>query len=163
MTDHDLSRRAAKLVAQVQEVAKGALPAGEQVLVAVRVNREGAVVATAAGAIGGAAGAVVAGKILEASGAEGEHADLFSDLQMALGLTDRSVVVTSRSSLSGKPKAFRGTIPLEHVEGVTHEPGRMGDELHLRLRSGTEVTFSCVKVDPGEVFAQALTERLGRS
>ena len=41
--------------------------------------------------------------------------------------------------------------------------GRMGGELHLRLRSGTEVTFSCVKVDPGEVFAQALTERLGRS
>lgn len=160
MTDLELSGRAAKLVAQVQDVATGALAPGERVLVAVRVNRQGAVVAIAAGATGGAVGAVVASKVLESGAEEGGNSGFPSDAQMAFGLTDRSLVITGRSGLSGKPKHFRAAIPLEEIAGVTHEPGRMGDVLTLQTRSGFEHTFSCVKVDPGAEFAQALTERL---
>lgn len=160
MADHPSSGRAAKLAAQVADVAEGRLAPDEAILTAVRVNLQGTVAATAAGAIGGAVGAVVAAQALEAGGEEADVAGFPSDPQQALGLTERSVVITGRSGLSGRPKRFRCRVPLDEIEAVRHEPGRLGDTLRITMRSGAEVTYSCVKVDPGAAFARALDEHL---
>lgn len=154
--------RAAKLVEQVTKAAGDALAPGEAIVAAVRVNLKGTVAATAGGAIGGAAATVAGANALERGADSAAGAGFPTTAQQALGVTDRAVVATSRSSLSGKPKAFLASIPLADIESVTHEPGRMGDELTFTMRDGTSTTFDAVKVDPGAAFAEAVQQRLAR-
>jgi hypothetical protein len=152
--------RAAKLVAQVTQAAGDALSPGESIVAAVRVNLKGTVAATAGGALGGAAGAIAGSKALAEGAEEAAAAGFPTTAQQALGVTDRAVVVTSRSGLSGKPKAYLASIPLSDIESVTLEPGRMGDALTFAMRNGTSTTFQAVKVDPGASFAEAVQQRL---
>ena len=148
-----------KLVAQLTAAAGAGVPAGEPVLAAVRVNLKSTVAATAAGALGGVAGAAVAARVA-GDARSATDAGFSTAAQQALGLTDRHLVVCSRSSLTGRPKAFHAAIPLTAIAGVTHEPGRLGDSLTFAMQSGAVMTFQCVKVDPGAAFAAALAARL---
>lgn len=160
MTEQRISPRAAKLASKVAELAKGELAPDEAVLMAVRVLLKGTVGATAAGAIGGVAGVLVSAKITESGGKEAEMVGFPTDPQQALGLTHQSLVVVSRSQLSGKPKAFRALIPLEAITDIAFERGKMGDGLTFTMQDGSEFSYVCVKVDPGEEFARAVKERI---
>jgi len=80
--------------------------------------------------------------------------------QQAFGLSDDHLVVCSRSSLSGRPKKFLLALPLADFAAVDFEPGKLQDRLTFTMRSGAQVEFSCVKVDPGAAFATALTAAL---
>lgn len=161
MTTESLSGRAAKLTRLVEDVASPYLEVTGSVIIAVRVNLQGLVAATAASALGGAAGRLVdSASTLDASVDEAERAGFPTDAQQAIGLTEDALVVVSRSSLSGKPKTFRAAIPLSAVESVHFERGRMGDTLRFEMVSGARADFVCTKVDPGEQFAAAVTRRL---
>src|SRR5690606_7995025 len=156
----EVSGRAAKLVAQVSGVARGQLPPGEAVELAVRVNLAGTATATAAGAVGGAVGVVAASTITEQGAGSAAAAGFPTARQQAIGLTAAHLVVCSRSSLSGRPKAFLALVPLGEVASVGHAPGTLGDQLTFTMRSGATTTFECVKVDPGAELAAAITRRL---
>src|SRR5690606_33611650 len=119
--------RAAKLIEQVTKAEGDALPPNEAIVSAVRVNLKGTVAATAAGgALGGVVGAVIASKAFSRGADEAAAAGFPTVAQQALGVTDRAIVVTSRSGLSGKPKAFLASIPLADIQSVELEPGGMG-------------------------------------
>ncbi len=160
MGDIELSARAAKLARHVEQIAASHLGDAGEVRIAVRVNLQGLVGATAGWAIGGAVG-MAAGSKLTSSAEDVADAGFPTDAQQAIGLTDDAVVVVSRSPLSGKPKAFRASIPLGAVAGAHLEKGGMGDKLRLELSSGARVDFTCVKTDPGAEFAAALNQAVG--
>lgn len=153
--------RAVKLVEQVTKAAGDALQPDETIVAAVRVNLKGTVAATAGGALGGAVGMVAGANALEKGADEAAAAGFPTTAQQALGVTDRAIVITSRSGLSGKPKAYLASIPLADIESATLEAGRMGDKLTFTMRNGTATTFDSVKVDPGAAFAEAVQQRLG--
>ena len=161
MSDDALSGRAKKVVQQMTDAVGEHLSAGESIELAVRVNLKGTVTATAAGALGGATGAVAAANALSPGVEEAAAAGFPTDTQQALGLTSSALVVASRSGFSGKPKTYRCSVPLSAIASVVHEPGRLGDQLTLTMADGSSTTFECVKVDPGAEFAEAVTRRLG--
>lgn len=160
MTGPKISKKTAKLAGKVEMIAQEALAPGESVVIAVRVLTKGTVGGVAAAATGGAIGIIASSKMAESTGRAVEAAGFPSDPQQVLALTDRSLLFVNRSSLSGQPKELRWSVPLEEVADVRHEKGRMGDHLHLVLRSGAEISYTCVKVDPGAEFAQAAIDRI---
>lgn len=162
MSDIRLSARAAKLARQVDEIAASHLGGPGRVRIAVRVNLQGLVTATAAGVIGGPAALLAGSSKLEASTEGMAELGFPTDAQQAIGLTDDALVVVSRSQLSGKPKSFRCTIPLRAVAAAHFEKARLGDKIRFEMTSGALVDFVCVKVDPGEEFAAAVTRGAGR-
>lgn len=156
MSELQLSSRAAKVADQVEDVARAHLGDADRVRVAVRVNLQGLVAATTGRAIGGVAGMLVGTSKLESSGDDVRDAGFPADAQQALGLTSDAVIVVSRSQLSGKPKEFRNALPIASIAAVHFEKGRMGDKLRFEMVAGARADFVCVKVDPGEVFADAV-------
>lgn len=157
MTTPTLSKRSTKLADAVTAIARPALEPDESVSIAVGVMPKGAVGGIAAGSVGGAVGVIASSKILRSSEKEIEPTGLPSDPQQVIGLTARALLFFSRSRVTGRPKELRSSLPLEEIAAIRHEGARMGDRLHLTLRSGAEVSYTCVKVDPGAAFAEAVT------
>lgn len=162
MTELDLSNRAIKVANQVQAIAEAELGDRGPIEVAVRVNIEGIVTATAATSLGGIAGTLVSASKMKSAAEQLEPSGFPDDPQQAIGLADDALVVVSRSQLTGRPKEYRTTIPLRSVTTVHFETGRMGDKLRFELASGVHADFVCVKTDPGQDFADAVNARIRR-
>ncbi len=150
-----------KITKTLVKLVTGHLRPGEELLVGLRVNLKGT--ALGVGLSAGAAG--VAGLAL-GSGIMGEGQEQARDSgipfsqQMALGLSNQRIIVWSRSAFSGRPKKILGQIPLSEINGVTFEPGMLGDMLTLELQQDRILELESVKVDKGEEFANQLTTLL---
>jgi hypothetical protein len=150
---------AAKVVAQIQALAEPQLEAGEQFLGGVRVNQKGM---TTGAALGGLVGAAVAHRAAKGQREAQRAAGLPALTQMAFGLTDRRVLIFSRSAMSGKPKAFVAALALDDVVGIDFEPAMLLPKLSISFHDGNVARFEAVRIDEPEAFANALRDALAK-
>lgn len=151
---------------KLQPVAEDVLESGERLLGAVRASGRGvtrAVIGGAAGAVGGVTaapamggvGAVIGSEAGAADRAEGRQEEEAAGLpplppQMALGLTDRRLLIFKRSALSGKPKELVAQIPRDRIEGIEGEDSGSAlkpDRLTVVLIDGGQVSFEIPRAD----------------
>lgn len=144
-----------KIKKKLAKLAADGLGADEQLVAGVRVNLKGtALGAGIAGGIGGIAGIAIGSKIMD-QGRDDADGINFTQ-QMALGLTDRRVIVWERSQLSGKPTKILGHIALADISDAGFEKGKLGDGLTLTMVDGDTLELEAVKVDKGKDFADRL-------
>lgn len=151
---------------KLAKVAKDVLEPGETLLAGARAMTKGAtksIIAGAAGAVaGGAAGVAVAGAVSGKEAEEGrkqaKDAGLGDAAQVAVGLTDRRLLVWKRSGLSGKAKDLIGEIPVSRIakiEGRDSGSKLKPDDLSVGLSDGSTVDFEVVTADGYEGIARA--------
>lgn len=75
--------------------------------------------------------------------------------QMALALTGGRLMVWGLT-MTGKPKAHLGDVPLTAVTAVDAADSRFGDVLRLELRSGAKVDLEIPGGEPAGPFIRAL-------
>jgi hypothetical protein len=85
---------------------------------------------------------------------------------LALGLTDRRILVFSRGAVTGRTRAFVGAVPRERirrldVEAKTVPFGR--DRLTIHLVDGAPVAVETVRGASVERFTEAFHERRGQN
>ena len=83
--------------------------------------------------------------------------------QMALGLTNKRLLLWSRSQLSGKPKDLIGEIPFSEIIDVIFEKGTLMDRIALTFSGEKVLELESIKVDKGDLFVTALKETISRS
>ncbi len=144
---------------KLSKAATDALEPGETLLAGVRGMSAGStarIVGGAAGAVGGGAvGLVIADRLTGAKREAGEEAEAEAGLselpsQLALGLTDRRLLVFGRGGLTGKPKDLVAFIPRDAVASITGEDSGSKlkpDRLTVQLTDGKTVDFEVVKND----------------
>jgi hypothetical protein len=118
----------------------------------------GATGAVAGGAVGMAIGASIAKEGVEEGRAQAGAAGIDHAPQIAIGLTDRRLLIWKRGGLSGKPKDLIGEIPLDLVGSIDGEDSGSKlkpDRLTVHLTDGAEVEFEIVKADG---YEKILTE-----
>lgn len=82
-----------------------------------------------------------------------------SSRQMAIGLTDRRLLVFSLG-FSGKPKQHIGDVPLSAIDDVGKADNRLSGILRLTLRSGARVDLEVLPKEPAEAFVEQLAARV---
>lgn len=130
----------------VRSLAEPRLEPGESVIETVLVNYNGSV--PAASLPGG-------------SRADDPDAEVTfpSARQMAIGLTDRRLLVFSLS-FGGKPKQHVGDVPLSAVDEVSMTDNRLSGIMRLTLRSGARVDLEVLPREPGDAFLRRLSARV---
>jgi hypothetical protein len=149
--------------------AQAELQPGETVLAAARGLPKGAV-ARVAGATGGLAGAgavgaiiglKVTGKKAEEGAAQGATAGLDTlPPQLALGLTNRRLLVYRRSTVSGKMTDFFGEIPRERIRSIDSFEGSNPFKPHrltVTLDDGGTIEFEIVRMDKASPLSEAFS------
>lgn len=136
----------------LRKVAETELEPGEQLLAGVRAMSAGAtarIVTSAAGsAVGGAVGLLVTGR-LRGRGRAGEQAAQLPE-QVAIGLTDRRLLIFSRSALTGRAKHLVTQVRRADIAAIDGEDSGSKlrpDRLTVRLVDGSKIDFEVVKVD----------------
>jgi len=147
-------------------VANPHLQQGEVLLAAVRGMSKGAtkgIVGGTAGMVaGGALGAILGGRAGNDDRAAGEAQARDAGLgdlppQLALGLTDRRLLVFSRSAVSGKAKDLVGEIPRDRIAEIEGKDlGKLSpNRLTVHLTDGTAVDFEVVRIDGYQTIVEA--------
>ncbi len=143
----------AKITKILQKLSADYLADGEELKIGLRVNLKGTALGVGLTAgIGGVLGAVAGSKTLQQGIEQAKESGIPFSQQMALGLTDKRIIVWSRSQMSGKPKEIIGEIPLTDIKGVQFEKGKMGDLIGLRFSEDKILELESIKVDKGEDF-----------
>jgi len=158
----------AQLTDQLAKVAADRLEPGEVIMAGARCVPVGATSRRALTfGLAGALGGTVHTKL----GAPADHALHGESLphDLALGLTERRILVFAVSTLTGRATKVIRSVPLAHVVGVDNEEsrslGRKMPRLRLRFTDGSTLALEA----PGQVpaargFSQALTQMVsGRS
>ena len=157
----------ADVVQRLTMLASEQLAPGETVVAGARCSPRGSTKRRTMGAgLGGLVGALAASKGAGSAGHVLYGEALPHDI--ALGLTDRRILIYSVSSLSGKTTKVLREIPLAHVGGIEHDEGRFlgrkiirfslcfsdGSRLELESPSGAKDT---------EAFCHALDTACGHA
>ena len=79
-----------------------------------------------------------------------------------LGVTNQRLLVFGHSALSGKPKGLKAAFPIDQVQSITQEMGKMIGKLIVTFADGTTIDFDIVKTAKGEDFIEAFHKRTGR-
>lgn len=144
---------------KLQKVASQVLEPGEVLHAGVRAMSAGATARIVGGAAGGAAagavGAVAAAAIVDGASRAAEEATAAAGLgqlppQVAVGLTDRRLLVFKRGGVSGAAKGLVATIPrasIVDVDGADSGSKLKPDRLTVTLADGRAVDFEVVKND----------------
>jgi hypothetical protein len=145
------------------------LEPGERILAGARGMTKGAtkgIVGGAAGAGFGASGIAVgsrAGAEDRAAAADEHEAAGLPRLptQVAVGLTDRRLILIRRSPITGRPTHVIASVPRSRIEAITGDTPLSAfkpDRLAVALDDGTRLTFEIVRRDGQagivEAFAQ---------
>lgn len=145
---------------QLAVLAEGYLQPGEQVLATANVNYGGKV--NLEQPLTGLA-ALQAGQSNVAQGADlaermGSHPGVTFPTAKSMGLvlTGTRLLVWGRGGLKGKYKGFIGDVPVEAIERVTVEEGRLTDHLQIKLASGWEVNLDANRNDGGATLGTEL-------
>ena len=149
-----------KIFDLMTDLAGPELKSGERALGAVRVHPRGHAKLMGAAAVGGLVGMAIAKKLNKNQPDALEAVGFPTARQMALGLTNKRILVWECSSWSGKPKKLLGAMPVEAVRGVDHAPATMGDHLTLQLADGGTIEFEAAKLDKAATFVAALQARI---
>ncbi|RJQ48048.1 MAG: hypothetical protein C4534_00225 [Gaiellales bacterium] len=146
-----------KTAKKLAKLARGELEPGEEIIAGLRVNLKGTALGTGlAVGLGGIGGIALGSKLMSRGQENAADAGIEFSQQMSFGLTDRRIIIWKRSPASGKTKEVIGSIPLEEIEGVSFQPGKLGDRLTLVLSGGRELTLEAARVDKGQEFADRL-------
>ena len=152
-----------KITKTLIKLATGHLQPGEELLVGLRVNLKGTALGVGLSAGAGLAGLALGSEVMSEGQEQAEDSGIPFSQQMALGLSNQRIIVWSRSAFSGRPKKILGQIPLSEIDGITFEPGMLGDQLTFELQQDKILELESVKVDKGEEFANQLTTLLTTS
>lgn len=145
---------------QLAALAEGYLQPGEEIIATANVNYGGKVnldqpptglAALSAGPSNVAQGAELAARM-------GNHPGVTFPIAKSMGLvlTGGRLLVWSRGGFKGKYKAFIGDVPVEAIERVSVEEGRLTDHLQLKLTSGWEINLDANRNDGGSVLGAEL-------
>ena len=139
------------------------LGGGEELLVGVRVNLKGTAVGIGFSSLGSVIGMEAGNQIMKDGQDQVKDAEIPFKQQMAFGLTQKRLIIWSRSSFTGRPKDIIGEMNRSDIQSISCEEGGMtGDVFVLTLKNGKSVEFEAVKIDKGEEFA-SLFEQSSRS
>jgi hypothetical protein len=147
---------------KLAKVAGPVLAPGEQLQAGARGMRWGFTKELAShaarGVVGGAVAAAIPGSAED--GAEQAARAGLPDLppQLALGLTDRRLLVFKRSAMSGKAKELVGELArdrIRHVEAIASDSKLRPDRLGVQLDDGEAVWFEVVRGDGAQAIADA--------
>ena len=79
-----------------------------------------------------------------------------------LALSAQRLMVFGHSTLSGRPKGLNASIPLEQIQSIRVDQGKLAGKLVITFADGTSVDFDVVKTAGPVPFAQKFTELTGR-
>ncbi len=142
---------------------------GEEVLAATFGQPPGAIRRQVAyGAVGGAVGAIageaLANKRIEQSdqnSGEGITLDIPKG-KAVLGLSAQRLLVFGHSALSGRPKGLNASIPLDQIQSIDVDQGKLAGKMLITFVDGSSVDFDIVKTSGPGPFAEKFTELTGR-
>lgn len=130
----------------------GLIGPGEEVLAAVCVQPKGA---GNAGAVGGLAGAMIAGRggkeTVESSKRTGVEVPRFA----ALAVTKQRLLILKMNAMGSKADEIVSEVPISEVESITCGKSMLRRQVTLKARSGT-FEFEAHKSTPVETLTDAL-------
>ncbi|MDX2361393.1 MAG: hypothetical protein QNK23_11350 [Crocinitomicaceae bacterium] len=143
-----------KITQRLIKMSASDLDEGEEILVGVRVNLKGTAIGFGFSSLGSVIGMEVGNQIMEDGQEQVKDAQIPFKQQMAFGLTQKRLIIWSRSSFSGRPKDIIGEMNRSDIQSIRCEEGGMtGDVFVMTLTNGKSVEFEAVKIDKGEEFA----------
>jgi len=148
-----------KIVKKLNKLAAEYLESGESIISGVRVNLTGTAAGGGFSALGGI-GFFVGSKVMREGQEQAEDSRIVFSQQMALGLTNRRIIVWRRSADSGNAEEIIGQIPLSQLNDVEFEYGNFEDKLCLKFDYGLELELESIKIDKGKDFAGELKKSL---
>ncbi len=148
-----------KIVKKLNKLAAEYLESGESIISGVRVNLKGTVAGGGFSALGGI-GFFIGSKVMREGQEQAEDSRIIFSQQMALGLTDRRIIVWRRSADSDNAEEIIGQIPLSQLNDVEFEYGNFVDKLCLKFDYGLELELESIKIDKGKDFAVELKNSL---
>jgi len=147
---------------KISKVAGSTLQPGEQVREGILCQPSGLTSQLMARSIGGIAGAAIASKLRTKDDGTIDStsgiAGTVPDGPIAVGLTDRRVLVYSFAKMTGKPKDLLLTMPASDLAAVDVQKGTAAHKVTLMFADGTGKTFEVPRIgnDP-EAFAAAVS------
>ena len=145
------------------------LEPGEEVLASTFGQPPGAIRRQVAwGAIGGAVGALTGDalanqRIKDSEQRTGEGITVEIPAGKAvLGLSTQRLLVFGHSAMSGRPKGLNASIPLEQIQSIDVDQGKLAGKMLITFVDGTSVDFDVVKTAGPGPFADKFTELTGR-
>ena len=145
------------------------LEPGEEVLASTFGQPPGAIRRQVAwGAIGGAVGALTGyalanQRIKDSEQRTGEGITVEIPAGKAvLGLSAQRLLVFGHSAMSGRPKGLNASIPLEQIQSIDVDQGKLAGKMLITFVDGTSVDFDIVKTAGPGPFADKFTELTGR-
>ncbi|MEZ5348612.1 MAG: hypothetical protein R2714_05385 [Microthrixaceae bacterium] len=145
------------------------LEPGEEVLASTFGQPPGAIRRQVAwGAIGGAVGALTGDalanqRIKDSDQRTGEGITVEIPAGKAvLGLSSQRLLVFGHSAMSGRPKGLNASIPLEQIQSIDVDQGKLAGKMLITFIDGTSVDFDVVKTAGPGPFADKFTELTGR-
>ena len=126
---------------------------GEQVLAAVCVQPKGQ---GNAGAVGGIAGAMIAGRGGKDTAGTGIEIPRFA----ALAITPQRLLILKMNAMGSKADQIVSELPIAEVEGLSTGKSLLRKNVTLNARGGT-FEFECHKSTPVETLTDALTQARG--
>ena len=145
------------------------LEPGEEVLASTFGQPPGAIRRQVAwGAIGGAVGALTGDalanqRIKDSEQRTGEGITVEIPAGKAvLGLSTQRLLVFGHSAMSGRPKGLNASIPLEQIQSIDVDQGKLAGKMLITFIDGTSVDFDVVKTAGPGPFADKFTELTGR-
>ena len=152
---------------KITKAVGGDLAADEQVEAGLFLQPGGTTGRMMGASLGGVVGAAVAGAaqrkredsataVLDEGLAAG-----FPKERIVLGLTSRQMYVWGHSSLSGKPKGLKMTMPLGDVARVDVDKGKLSSSVTIHFTDGSGAVFEAPKLTDPEGFAAALSRLKG--
>ena len=79
-----------------------------------------------------------------------------------LGLSSQRLLVFGHSAMSGRPKGLNASIPLEQIQSIDVDQGKLAGKMLITFVDGTSVDFDIVKTAGPGPFADKFTELTGR-
>lgn len=156
-------------VKKINKHCAGDLEPGEEVLASTFGQPPGAIRRQVAwGAIGGAVGAITGDalanqRIKDSDQRTGEGITVEIPAGKAvLGLSNQRLLVFGHSAMSGRPKGLNASIPLEQIQSIDVDQGKLAGKMLITFVDGTAVDFDIVKTAGPGPFAAKFTELTGR-
>lgn len=141
---------------KMQPIAAGVLQPGEVLLAGCRANAKGTTNAAAVGGAFGLIGGAVAVAVMRNKAEKEEDGDDVAgsiaarwpkEPQVAIGLTDRRLLVWKRSMMTAKPTELIAEFPREQVTSLTAERGKLSDPMTILFADGSAVLVEVVRID----------------
>lgn len=142
---------------KMQPIAASVLQPGEILLAGCRANAKGATNAAAIGGAFGLIGGAVAVAVMrnkaekEEEGSEDNDGSIAArwpkEPQVAIGLTDRRLLVWKRSMMTAKPTELIAEFPRGQVTSLTAERGKLSDPMTISFADGSAVLVEVVRID----------------